>query len=73
MRLTKNQIRRLLKEENYMEALAVFANKILQYKTMEGQENELNRLDGKMWDAAQDGEEQEQALRIYTALMMGIE
>ena len=73
MRLTKNQIRRLLKEENYIEALAIFANKILKYKTTEGQENELNRIDSKLWQAAEDGEQQDQALRIYTALIMGIE
>lgn len=66
-KLTKKYALHLLKEENYMDALAYFATRLLNAKD---QYAELEKLDDRVWEYAMDGEseEEEQWLRIYTAL-----
>lgn len=66
-KLTKKYALELLKEENYMDALAYFATRLMNSKDMY---TEIDKLDERMWDIASDGEgdEEEQWLRIYSAL-----
>lgn len=66
-KLTKKYALELLKEENYMDALAYFATRLLNSKNMY---IEIDKLDERMWDIASEGEggEEEQWLRIYSAL-----
>ena len=66
-KLTKKYALELLKEENYMDALAYFANRLLNSNDMY---TEIDKLDERMWDIACEGEgdEEEQWLRIYSAL-----
>ena len=67
-KLTRKYAMELLKEENYMDALAYFATRLL--NTKNDQYDELMKLDERMWDIACEGagEEEEQWLRIYSAL-----
>jgi hypothetical protein len=67
-RLTKKYAEELLKEENYMDALAYFATRLL--NTKKDPYDELMDLDERMWEIASEGEDEaeEQWLRIYSAL-----
>ena len=40
IKMTKNVMRELLKEENYIDALALVVNKVAKFKTFEGQDAE---------------------------------
>lgn len=66
-KLTKKYALELLKEENYMDALAYFATRLLNSNDMY---TEIDKLDERMWGIACEGEgdEEEQWLRIYSAL-----
>lgn len=81
--MTKNVMRELLKEENYMDALALVANKVAKFKTFEGQDAERARIYDKLmnWasefnnEANEDDENdyEENVLRIDSAIWCAID
>lgn len=68
MKMTKTKIEKLLRGE-YMDALAGFASFLADKKDMEAA---LYRLDEKVWEIAGEIDEEEQWLRIYSALMCAV-
>ena len=48
IKMTKNVMRELLKEENYIDALALVVNKVAKFKTFEGQDAERERIYNKL-------------------------
>lgn len=69
----------MLKEENYLDALAYLCTRIDSKKTLEGKENEFDRVDSILWNlvdtnAANKLEDASgQALRISTALQLALD
>ena len=68
MKMTKANIKNLLKGE-YMDALAGFASYLATKKDME---SALYALDEKVWDIAEEIDETENWLAIFSALMCGV-
>ena len=83
IKMTKNVMRELLKEENYIDALALIVNKVAKFKTFEGQDAERERIFNKLmnWaiefnaEADEDDENdyEENVLRIDTAIWCAID
>ena len=46
--MTKNNMRELLKDDNYNEALAFVAQRVMKFKTFDGQEAERDRIFNKL-------------------------
>ena len=82
-KMTKNAMRELLKEENFVDALALVVNKVMKFKTFEGQDAERERIYDKLmeWapefnaEADEDDENdyEETVLRIDTAIWFAID
>ena len=82
IKMTKNVMKELLKEENYIDALALVANKVMKFKTFDGQDAERERIYNKLmnWaiefnnEADEDDENdyEENVLRIDTAIWCAI-
>lgn len=69
-----------LKEENYIEALSIVCQKVMKFKTPEGQDKENERIYSHLMDMAEryDGEDEEQDYfdnveRIWSAVACAIE
>lgn len=65
----------MLKEENYMDALAYCATRLLNASDIEA---EFDRIDEKLWDLAMSADDtiedaSDNALRITTALQIGVD
>ena len=86
MKMTKGNMRELLKDDNYLEALAFVANRIMKFKTYDGQMNEKERIYDKLIEWAYEFEEEEEeadtydfneysttVMRIDSAMMIAIE
>ena len=82
-KMTKNVMKELLKEENYMDALALVANKVMKFKTFEGQDAERERIYNKLMNWAYEfnneadeddyNDYEENVLRIDTAIWCAID
>ena len=74
-RLTKALTMELLKDENYIDALAYVADLVSQCKTESGQKNALEKVYEKMSTWAYEGEDDESTNleRIYSGVYMAIE
>ena len=69
-----------LKEENYIEALGIVCERVMKFKTYEGQMNENDRIYEKLIEMADryDGEDEEQDYyenveRIWSAVYCAID
>lgn len=71
-KLTKNYALYLMDEDHYMDALEYFATRLMAARDPY---TELEKLDSRMWDYAceGEGEEEEQWLRIYSALQLALD
>lgn len=82
-KMTKNAMKELLKEENYVDALALVVNKVMKFKTFKGQDAERERIYDKLmnWaiefnnEADEDDENdyEENVLRIDSAIWYAID
>lgn len=83
IKMTKNVMRELLKEENYMDALALVTNKVAKFKTFEGQDAERERIYNKLMNWAYEfnaeadeddyNDYEENVLRIDSAIWCAID
>lgn len=76
-RLTQKYAKELLKEANYMDALAYFMSRIARFETYEQREKEREYLWNKMFPWTHDWDDEEDystnLLRIDSALYIAIE
>lgn len=70
--MTKEMIKTTLKKE-YIIALSIFAEFINRFDDIDDKEDALYTLDEIIWKNVKNAEIQEKWLKIYTALMTGIE
>lgn len=71
----KRTCKAMLKDENYVDALAYFANKLMKASDIE---TEYDRIDEKLWDLAVRADDTmedatDNALRIITALRIAVD
>ena len=71
----KRTCKAMLKEENYVDALAYFANRLMKASDIE---TEYERIDEKLWDLAVRADDTieeatDNALRIITALRIAVD
>lgn len=79
MKMTKNNVRELLKDKNYNEALAFAAQRVMKFKTEIGQDAERERIYYKWIEWAYEFEEDDfendystNVMRIDSALFAAI-
>lgn len=79
MKMTKNNVRELLKDDNYNEALAFAAQRVMKFKTEIGQDAERERIYDKWIEWAYEFEEDDfendystNVMRIDSALFAAI-
>lgn len=71
----KRTCKAMLKEENYLDALAFFCERLMKIPYIEDREREILRIDSVLWNMACDTDIEnamEQEMRIYTALAIVI-